>query len=51
MGGGGLGKYKKSLSENTEAVKKGGAGGVWIFWLKVKKNQYFFFDASPKPKN
>ena len=39
--GGGLGKYKKSLSEKTEVVKKGGRGGVWIFWQKVKKNSFF----------
>ena len=39
--GGGLGQSKKSLSEKTEVVKKGGGGGVSVFLLKVKKTVFY----------
>ena len=47
IGRGGLGEYKKSLSEKTEAVKKGPGGGL-NFLTKSKKKKKFYFDAPPK---
>ena len=47
-GVGGLAQSKKSLSEKTEVVKKGGEGGL-SFLLKVKKQ--FFSLISTKNKH
>ena len=46
--GGGLGRVKKILiRKNWGGQKRGRGGGVSVFWLKVKKNQFFFFWCLP----